>query len=39
MELLNVAIENSCTNCTAALLKYKNNKFSDFDPMDMFTLE
>ena len=38
-ELLNLAIENSCTNCTAALLEYKNQKFPDFDPMDVFTLE
>lgn len=38
-ELLNLAIENSCTNCTAALLEYKNRKFPDFDPMDVFTLE
>lgn len=38
-ELLNLAIENQCTNCTAALLEYKNRKFPDFDPMDVFTLE
>ena len=38
-ELLNLAIENSCANCTAALLEYKNRKFTDFDPMDVFTLE
>lgn len=38
-ELLNLAVENSCTNCTAALLEYKNRKFPDFDPMDVFTLE
>ena len=38
-ELLNLAIENSCTNCTAALLEYKNQKFPDFGPMDVFTLE
>lgn len=38
-ELLNLAIENSCTNCTAALLEYKNTHFPDFDPMDVFTLE
>ena len=38
-ELLNLAIENHCTNCTAALLEYKNRKFPDFDPMDVFTLE
>ena len=38
-ELLNLAIENSCTNCTAALLEYKSRRFADFDPMDVFTLE
>ena len=38
-ELLNLAIENHCTNCTAALLEYKNIRFADFDPMDVFTLE
>ena len=38
-ELLNLAIENHCANCTAALLEYKNRKFPDFDPMDVFTLE
>lgn len=38
-ELLNLAIENQCTNCTAALLEYKNNRFPDFDPMNVFTLE
>ncbi len=38
-ELLNLAIENQCTNCTAALLAYKNTRFADFDPMDVFTLE
>ena len=38
-ELLNLAIENQCVNCTAALLEYKNQKFPDFDPMEIFTLE
>lgn len=38
-ELLNLAVENSCTNCTAALLEYKNTHFADLDPMDVFTLE
>lgn len=38
-ELLNLAIENSCTNCTAALIEYKNTHFADFDPMNVFTLE
>ena len=38
-ELVNLAIEHQCTNCTAALLAYKNAHFADFDPMDVFTLE
>ena len=38
-ELLNLAIENQCVNCTAALLEYKNKKFPDFNPMEIFTLE
>ena len=38
-ELLNLAIENSCTSCTAALLEYKNQKFPAFNPLDVFTLE
>ncbi|WP_242960490.1 DUF4132 domain-containing protein [Flavonifractor sp. An92] len=38
-ELINLAIEHQCTNCTAALLAYKNDHFADFDPMDVFTLE
>ena len=38
-ELINLAIEHQCTNCTAALLAYKNDHFSNFDPMDVFTLE
>jgi len=38
-EFLNLAIENHCTNCTAALLEYKNTHFTDFNPMDVFTLE
>ena len=37
-ELVNLAIEHQCTNCTAALLAYKNAHFADFDPMDVFTL-
>lgn len=38
-EFLNLAIENNRTNCTAALLEYKNSHFTDCDPMDVFTLE
>ena len=38
-ELLNLAIEHQCTNCTAALLAYQNTHFTDFDPMDRFMLD
>ena len=38
-ELINLAIEHQCTNCTAALLAYKNDHFAGFDPMDVFTLD
>ena len=38
-ELLNFAMENQSTNCIAALLAYKNERFADFDPMDVFTLD
>lgn len=33
------AQETNTHNVLAALLEYKNNNFSDFDPMDEFTLE
>ena len=38
-EFINVAVENNCTNVSAILLDYKNRTFSDFDPMDAFSLE
>lgn len=38
-ELLDLAIENHCVNCTAALQEYKNKHFPDLEPMDGFTLE
>ena len=38
-EFINVAVENNCTNVSAILLDYKNRTFSDFDPMDLFSLE
>lgn len=38
-ELLNLAIENKCTNCTALLLNYKETNFAAYDPMDVFTLD
>ena len=36
---LDLAIQQQRTNCTAALLEYKNARFSDFNPMDVFTLD
>lgn len=33
------AQEANAVNVLSALLEYKNNNFSDFDPMDEFTLE
>ena len=38
-EFIKLASENNCTNVTALLLEYKNSVFSDFDPMDEFTLD
>lgn len=38
-DFIKLASENNCTNCTAALLEYKNTHFADFDPMAEFTLE
>ena len=38
MEYIRVANENNAVNVTAALLEYKNEHFSDFDPMDEFVL-
>ena len=38
-EFIKAAIENNCTNVTAILLDYQQQKFSDFDPMDEFSLE
>lgn len=39
MELIQVAQENNAINVLALLMNYKNRNFSDFDPMDEFTLE
>ena len=39
MEFIDIAAENHCINVTALLLEYKNKSFSDFDPMDEFSLE
>ena len=38
-EFIRVASENNATNVQALLLEYKNNNFSDFDPMEEFTLD
>ena len=38
MEYIRVAGENNAVNVTAALMEYKNEHFSDFDPMDEFVL-
>ena len=38
-EFLRLAMENGSTNVTALLLNYKNQTFSDFDPMAEFSLD
>ena len=38
-DFIAAAQEANANNVLAALLEYKNNNFSDFDPMDEFTLE
>lgn len=38
-EFIKLATENNSTNCTAALMEYKNTNFADYDPMAEFTLE
>ena len=38
-DYLNLAAENNCTNCTAALLEYQRSHFTEFDPMAEFTLD
>lgn len=38
-EFLKLAMENNSTNCTVALLEFKNANFAGFDPMAEFTLE
>ncbi|MBE6751629.1 MAG: DUF4132 domain-containing protein [Ruminococcaceae bacterium] len=37
-EFINLASENNCTNVVAALLNYKKEQYSDFDPMAEFVL-
>ena len=39
MEFISAAQEANATNVLALLLEYKNKTFSDFDPMDEFTLD
>ena len=38
-EFIKFAAENNATSVTALLLEYKNAHFSDFNPMDEFSLE
>lgn len=38
-EFIKFAAENNVPSVTALLLEYKNTHFSDFDPMDEFSLE
>lgn len=38
-DFIKLASDNNCPNCTAALLEFKNANFSDFNPMEEFTLE
>ena len=39
VEFINVAMENQSNDCLAILMDYKDKKFAEFDPMDMFTLD
>ncbi|MBR6743655.1 MAG: leucine-rich repeat protein [Clostridia bacterium] len=39
MDFIGLASENNCVNVTAMLMAYKNEHFSDFDPMDEFVLD
>ena len=38
-EFINLAAEHKCQNVLAMLMEYKNNHYSDYNPMDEFTLE
>lgn len=38
-EFIKIASENNAANVQALLLEYKNKNFSDFDPMEEFTLD
>ncbi len=35
-EFIEQASEHNCSNVTAALLEYKNEHFTDYDPMERF---
>ena len=39
MEFINAAQEANAVNVLAMMMEYKNTNFSDFDPMDVFTLD
>ena len=39
MEFIDFAAENHAVNVTALLLNYKNQNFSEFNPMDAFSLD
>ena len=39
MGFIQEASENQCTNVLAMLMEYKEQNFSDFDPMDEFSLD
>ena len=38
-EFVNLAVDNNATQCTAALLDYKNKHFADYGAFDAFTLD
>ena len=38
-EFIKIAAENSCANVMAVLLDHKNQHFTDFDPMEEFSLD
>ena len=38
-ELINIVNESGSVNCMAVLLEHKNKYYSDYNPMDVFTLE
>ncbi len=39
MNFINIAIDNKCNNALAVLMEYKETHFSDFNPLDEFTLD